>query len=405
MTHRHHAAKLSFALCTLVSFLLLPYNNVSATPESRAAANFLLFSPSIRSNGMGETGVALTDVLGGYYNPATPALIAKNHFFGTANYLGAMKTVPGLASDIDNTYNTFQIGWNSNHWAHFRSGTKPSNRFTYSIAFNYYKNKTNLGVQFRTDAQGNVIGSVASFGKSSNYVLSGGIHYLVDFGMGVAFKNITESLSSISNSEQPATASAKDYGIQARIPIFEIYERLKQKRLLISNRWRPQLDISLGMAWHNRGDEIVFIDANQSDPLPAYRKAGWAGSLGLTWENDRMAWEVFKFTGTIETYTPQVGGVEEPGTADDLKGFEMSFLEILDIRRGKYDDEDGRRHFTTTGLTLKSDGLFRLIQTRKQQNRWFGFVANHLSISWTKFSKKGGPVFEGTSHTEFKILF
>ena len=45
-----------------------------ATPESRAAAPFLLFQPSARSAGMGEAFVAIADDANAtYYNPAAIA--------------------------------------------------------------------------------------------------------------------------------------------------------------------------------------------------------------------------------------------------------------------------------------------------------------------------------------------
>ena len=45
-----------------------------ATPESRAAANFLLFEPSARASGMGNAYAAIADDANAtYYNPAALA--------------------------------------------------------------------------------------------------------------------------------------------------------------------------------------------------------------------------------------------------------------------------------------------------------------------------------------------
>ena len=246
--------------------------------------------------------------------------------------------------------------------------------------------------------------SVPIFSESDNYVFSAGVHHLIDLGIGVTLKNIHANYSSLQS-----TGSAKDFGVQARVPIIEIFEYMRKQELFLANQWRLRFDISTGMAWSNRGDEFTFTDVNESDPLPAYRRIGWTGVLGISWKQDSTAWEVFKITSGLEKYTPQVGGIEEPGTADNMKGIEISFFEILDIRRGKYDDKDGRRHLDTGGYTLKSDGLFRIIQVIKQresqQNHWFNFFADHLSISWTQFSQSGEPFLSRTSHAEFKFLF
>ena len=404
-----HRFRLNFWMLFVLSFANILVNDVSATPESRAAANFLLFSPSIKSNGMGQAGVALTDELGGYYNPAIPAMIAKSHFFGTVNYLGQMKPVPGLASDIDIAYNAFQIGWNSNHWSRVFSNDSSPNTFSYSLAFAYYRMRTNLGVQFLTDSQGNNLGEFRSFGEADNYVFSLGAHYLIDFGIGATFKNISEHLAGLSGTSGPGTGRARDFGIQARLPFIELAEHFRKRKISIANRWHMRFDLSTGVAWNNRGDEIVFADMDQSDPLPAYRRMGWASVFGVSWKNDIIEWDLLRFMSTFEKYTPQVGGTEESGTSDDMKGIEFSFFDILDIRRGKYDDDDGRRHLETKGYTLKSDGIVRFIQilTRQesQKNYWFDFIVNHFSISWTKFKQESDSIYLDTSHTEFQILF
>ena len=50
-----------------------------ATPESHAAANFLLFAPSARAAGMGNAYVAIADDANAtYYNPRRTGLIANS---------------------------------------------------------------------------------------------------------------------------------------------------------------------------------------------------------------------------------------------------------------------------------------------------------------------------------------
>ena len=403
---RRHPFKIDFWVL-FVCATLIPFNEIAATPESGTAATSLLFSPSVRSNGMGQVGVALTDGLGAYYNPATPAMIAKNHFLGTVNYLGRMKVVPGLASDIDVAYNAFQVGWNSNHWRRVFSEASSPNPLSYSLAFTYYRTRANLGSQYRTDAYGNNLDVFRAFAEADNYVLSIGGHYLIDLGIGITFKNISEHLSSSGEGSElpagPSSGRARDFGIQARFPILELIESFRQQKRSPTNRWHIRFDLSTGIAWHNRGDEIGLRD------LPAYRRFGGASVFGVSWKNEKMAWDLFRFTGALERYTPQVGGIEQPGTSDNMRGFEFSFLDILDIRRGKYDDDDGQRHSDTTGYTLRSDGVFRFIQmlTRQesQKNHWFDFVANHFSICWSKFEQKSASHSSDTSHTELRILF
>ncbi len=383
--------------------------DAAGTPESGAAAPHLLYSPSIRSNGMGQVGVALADGLGGYYNAATPAMVAKDHFFGTVNYLGRMKVIPGLASDIDFGYNAVQFGWNSAHWNRVRSGGQTPGAFSYSVALAYYRTKANFGTQYRTDAQGNDLGTFHSYGEADNYVFSIGGHYLVDLGFGVALKRITEELAGTTESSGPSTATARDLGIQARFPVVEIVERLRGRDMSIANRWHMRLDLAAGIAWSNRGEEMTFPDEDQTDPLPAHRRIGVASLLGVCWKKDRVEWDVLKLIGAYEKLTPQIRGSEVPGASDSMGGIELSFCDVLSIRRGKYDDEDGNRHVRTSGYTLRSDGILRLFQIlarqESQENKWLDFIADHFSISWTEFSQDSDSGFQDTSHAEFRILF
>ena len=66
---------MKYRLIALFAFGLgLFSTRVHATPESQAAANFLLFAPSARASGMGNAYVAIADDANAtYYNPAALA--------------------------------------------------------------------------------------------------------------------------------------------------------------------------------------------------------------------------------------------------------------------------------------------------------------------------------------------
>ena len=68
-----------FSAALAAALLFAQGEPVEATPESRAAALFLLISPSVRVNGMGQAGVALPDEPAGYYNPGAAALASPAH--------------------------------------------------------------------------------------------------------------------------------------------------------------------------------------------------------------------------------------------------------------------------------------------------------------------------------------
>ena len=70
------------------------------------------------------------------------------------------------------------------------------------------------------------------------------------------------------------------------------------------------------------------------------------------------------------------------------------------------DDRSPPTHPDTTGKGMNRIGChFRLAQQESKNSRWLDFVADHLSISWTKFDQDSDSGISDTSYTEFKILF
>ena len=395
----------------LVLHLSLAFvGEAAATPESRAAVLFLLISPSSRVNGMGEAGVALADEPGGYYNPAAPALVARHHLFAATFYRDPLPWLPTLADDLEYSYSAFQLGWNSRAWSRRFHSVAPtvSRPFSFSVALSLYRTELDLGTQVRTDERGN-----ASFDKADNYVFSVGAHYLLDLGFGFTVKKITSSLgdqgAGIERGLGEAKATAYDIGLLARLPLVDLADHATGRELTIASALRPVIDLSTGIAWNNRGDDLVYIDASQPDPLPSNRAAGWAGTLGLQWQVDKWRLDLVKLTFTAETYTPQIDGTDNAGAADNRRGYEISLAETLDIRRGKFDDDDGEFHLDTEGLTLKSDGLFKYIFAHPRMadgKSRLSRLAGHVSISWTKFKVDSGrdsPVLRGDDVVQIAI--
>ena len=87
----------SLSVALAMALLLAKGEPAEATPESNAAALFLLISPSVRVNGMGQAGVALPDEPAGYYNPGAAALSSPAHTVQSRLYLSEMPWLPALA--------------------------------------------------------------------------------------------------------------------------------------------------------------------------------------------------------------------------------------------------------------------------------------------------------------------
>ena len=142
-----------------------------ATPESHAAATFLLFAPSARAAGMGNAYVAIADDANAtYYNPAALASL-QIHSLSTTLY----KPVPRLASDIFSSFGAY---------THPFSGI---GNLGYSLIY------SSLGEQQRTDEEGTLLGTFKSYGMALG--VSYGTHLFKNLALGITVKFIYEHLS------------------------------------------------------------------------------------------------------------------------------------------------------------------------------------------------------------------
>ena len=367
-----------------MALLLAEGEPVAATPESRAAVLFLLISPSVRVNGMGQAGVALPDEPGGYYNPGAAALSSPAHTVQSRLYLREMPWLPALADDMSYAYRAVQVaGGRPVPALSWRGPTKVE------AALYGYRTKLDLGELFLTGQQGEVVGNFTSADASNSVGVSLALRSLVEVSVGATSKWISSDFGGTE-----ASARAHDYGIMAVAPVAGIYGRLTGREPALSQDLRPRLDIGYGIAWHNRGSRIAYTGVLAGEyPLPANRRHGWSSRLALDWHSGSLRLAAAEVTLSRETYRPQVEGAQVTSRADDdNSGVEVSILETITFRRGEHHDFDGERHFKTSGETIRSDGLFRYLAHHLESappgssRDALLFVARHLSVSWSRFA-------------------
>ena len=398
-----------FSAALAAALLFAQGEPAEATPENRAAALFLLISPSVRVNGMGQAGVALFDEPAGYYNPGAAALASPVHTLQSRFYLSEMPWLPAWADNLSYNYFAAQVA------ASLRRGPT-----RLSVAFYGYRTKLNLGKQVRTDERGGSLGTFTSAESSNNVGVSLALRSVVDIGVGYTTKWISSDLGSLGAGlewgKAEGSAKAYDFGLMAVVPVVGVLERFTGKDFILRQHFRPKLDIGVGVAWQNRGGEIIaYINGDQADPLPANRRHGWSGSLGMDWNSDSLDLAIGRVTFSKEIYRPQIDGVHITSRAeDDKSGVEASILETLAIRRGTYDNFDGEIHLNTSGWTVKSDGLFKIIahfldsKSPGSEREVLQFLARHLSISWSRFddgSSAPSSLLNGHSYSSIGLSF
>ena len=388
-----------FCAALVVTLLFAQGESAEATPESRAFALFLLISPSVRVNGMGQAGVALLDEPAGYYNPGAAALSSPAHTLQSRFYLSEMPWLTALADDISYNYFAAQAAAERVLDGLFWKGPTGLR-----AAFYGYRTKLDLGEQ------------VTSAEASNNIGISLALRSVVEVGIGATTKWISSDLASvgagIERGAGKGSARAYDFGLIAVVPVVGVLERFSGWEF---KPFQPKLNVGFGVTWQNLGGEtIAYIDASQAYPLPANRRHGWSGSLGMDWNSDSFNLAIGSVTFSKETYRPQVDGAHVTSLAeDDKSGFEVSILETVAIRRGTYDDFDGDVHLKTSGWTVKSDGLFKFFAYQLDSTPSnFGrdalqFIARHLSISWSRFDydDRGSSLFRSDGHSFIGLSF
>ena len=397
-------AALAVLLC------LLSGKSVTATPESRAGALFLLISPSGRVDGMGTGGVALADEPGGIYNPATSPLANPDHVF-QSNF-GSRPWLTWLASDISYSYRSLQLALPVNS---FTRGNPNAVLEGVRLSLHAHSKKLDFGTRVRTDERGNAIGFSNAYDSATALGFGLGYTGLIDVGVGATAKKITSVLVS-----QPKSASAFafDYGIIFGLPIIQSLEKIRG--VPVEGAFYPTANVYYGIAWKNQGGaKINFGDVSQADPLPSNYSRGWSMQLGLTRRLESSELDLAKFTMTGETYYPTIDGHQpSENELDDKAGWEIELINTIGIRRGQFSDIDGELTYDTEGLTVKSDGLFQLASDFLKRGynynnvktaKALAYMLDRLSVSWTKTKHNGKEGFyspiEGESYAQLGFSF
>ena len=396
-----------FSAALLVTLLFAQGGPAEATPESEAGALSLLISPSVRVNGMGQAGVALLDEPAGYYNPGAVALSSPAHTLQSRFYLSEMPWLPALFDETTYSYFAAQAAAERVLDGLFWKGPT-----RLRAAFYGYRTKIGLEEQIRTDERGDQLGTFTSAEASNNIGISLALRSVVEIGIGATTKWISSDLAPVGmRGAGKGSARAYDFGLITVVPVVGVWERLTGREF---KPFQPKLNVGFGITWQNRGGEISYLDASFTDPLPANRRHGWSGSLGMDWNSDSFNLAIGRVTFSTETYRPQVDGVHVTSRAeDDKSGFEVSILETVSIRRGTYDDFDGEIHLETSGWTVKSDGLFKFFAHQldstpsNSEGGALQFLARHLSISWSRFEyrDRSPSPFRGVGHSFIGLSF
>lgn len=389
---------------------------------SNAACLFLLISPSPRANGLGQTFLTLpeTDAMIAFYNPAALGLFSLNHRFSLGFYPQRVSWLPGITSDI--FYDNKAIN----------AGFKLPGALSAGIGFQ--KTYVDLGSQRIMNEAGEVFGPFKTWEKSEAITIGLGWQGEITAGIGLSIKFIDsqlgKSLSQGKSKDVKAEATAFDIGAMAQIPVLDLIHQ--PLAISLSNRGvlKPFVTTRLAYAIWNIGDEITYIEASQSDPLPRTARVGLSFDLGMILRQRNLDWTLSSFQWAteaedllIKNSMPTDNSVEyQTGFGDihffhdlfggknasiiQMRGWQINFLEIVSLQQGRYEDLEGQVRYTTRGIGVALAGWLKLASQLFPESRTLRLVTDHfdLQYQWSKLEIENGHPLAGTKFKGINLI-
>lgn len=382
-------------LFLIVIVMVLP-RSAAAEPDTtspipRAGVLFLLVSNSPRINGMGGCGIALMDEQSALYNPAALGVFHLDKVFAvsspsTTDWMPLLK--------LDMRYKTFNIS--------IGGSTKllyPESERHLSLGLAYGIKRIDYGADYATDESGIIIDTIFPEEKVEYLSLGVGLEHVVRLGAGFTVKKIhsdlTESGVGIEYGDIWWKGTAYDMGIYADLPLGHLISGDSTADMYID------ITPALAYVYANRGEDIMYIDAAEADPLPREHQIslslyGGLNTRTITLLSGRLAWEHERWA---------ISGAADP---INKYGLELGFGNALFLRGGYHNNDPGKMNYTTFGIGLSLHGILRFLarDRRREDAPTLYYFMTHadLAIDYARyFGDK--EAYDGTNFLKFSLSF
>ncbi len=341
----------STSLILLLSFSIV----ASQAKVGTTGAHFLLLSPSVKANGMGQAGMTLTDANAYYFNPANLGLASAENNFSVSFY-----PVNSKSSNNVGLFN-FSLAIPILH-------TKSKSSDYYIRGGYYFTKLTAEGLDERTYDQGTIDGTGRTFNWndiSHNFVISLTRTGTIDFAFGVTAKYLSQSTI-----EYTTGGVAFDVGGTIRYRIESSSD----------NNMTTYINPLFSFAVRNFGPSMTFI--NNSYPLPKILSTGFSFETGFRkqFSNKKKA-NIYNFIPVFDIEKHR----------DDYTvykyGLDMSLYEIINLRIGKINRNGTSVSESTYGFTFSTFrlGKFRMLVSDKSSTSTgglLGLLYNKLNVEY-----------------------
>jgi hypothetical protein len=375
-----------YRLIILSAFILGISSLTSA--QDGTALPFLDYPVSPSLNGMGAVGTALPtdDPFGFLYNPAQLGYTSRENNLSFSIYPSSVDFSPGISSDV-NAY-AFNLGYDFNDLV----------GFPLSVGFGFARPELTYG-QFMA-ASGNSTFEPRDYYHV--YSIGAGIDYYVQFSAGLTYKNVTSILSSLPGAT--GKVDLYDFGFMLNVPVISIIYKNPSVQFLRNVPATPFLNLSFGYSQLNIGDEIYYIDPQQSDPVPRTARLGYGISTGVDIKIKDNTVRILCFNFTVDAadilaksdtlgFTSYQSGFGDISIGDNIinikgdanvlshSGAKIDLVETVSILWGKFSGRHLNGIMQTSGYEIRAKGLFKLIETLEPKPV-IKFISDHFDLRY-----------------------
>jgi len=406
-----------------LALLLLFFSIEKAAAVSEAAVLFLLISPSPSANGMGQTSIALPDnePMAMIYNPAHLGIFALNQRIAVGFYPTKTSWLPQFSDDLKYDCKSLNFAFGLNRHVFLGIG--------------YYRIFFDLGEQIITGEESPIpICVFNSWEKAHGLNFGIGFDKAIKFSLGMGVKFITSQLAPFGTGVEydddsgRTEVTAYDFGGLVQVPLFDLIFKDVTMNLGNGGKIKPFFDSRIGYVTTNIGEEIQYIDALQKDPLPRLARLGMSINFGLMIENDTFNLKAISITraneGTdllVRRKNMLIEYRSFPGDLDFIQnivlgkgnrksilttGTDISLLEAVYFRNGKYDDYEGKVRLRTSGRGISISGILKLISLLSINDKSINSFCNHcdIQIHWSEYRAKDDNPLHKTTFKGINLL-
>jgi hypothetical protein len=382
------------AVVVLAAAIFVPWKCAWSIGES--GPTFLMISPSVRANGMGEALVATADPALTYFNPAALGIWSLNNL-GAAGWSHG-EWLPGFnLEDLWVRQIYASVGYSSRR-------LMPESSYNVSLGLQYRNHFINYGETVLTNESGQIVGSGQSYEQNHALTMGLGFEYGFEIGVGTALGILRSNLG-----PHQGRGTTYDFGAQVRLPLVQMISTFRGVNLDLGMApYSIELVPSFGFARLNEGYPLRYADNSSTPPLPTMNRWGTA----VEFQFNNRNWPIFSFLWS-NAWSHHLVETNWEGGAYQTRswGFEFTVLDLFIYRTGKYTSNDFQTDRTTEGFSIHSAGLTKIwyevnLKNRRAEHPIMSYLLTHANIGFDYSSMNSmNFLLNQTSRWEFSLSF